>query len=133
MIPEVPEGVDLTWPVLIFLITIVCSAAVGSWKIFNVRKADHEKITADIKAVEDSLEDKIEQTRKHLEEKSDSKFDSMVNAIGRVEKNAKDNYDVLHGRVNKNVEEIGSVTSKVEYQRGVTDTMKEFMLNQDQV
>jgi len=136
---EIPEGIDLSWPVIIFLGSMCVGVFLVAWKVFSMRNADHVKIADDLSKAKKSVVDqaasdkaeilqKIDDTKKALEEKSDTKFESMVNAIGRVEKNAKEDSSVLHGRVNKNAEEIGEVEAKVEYQRGVTDTMKDFML-----
>ena len=123
-----PED-TLTWGILVFLGTGACSVFYGSWKLFNIRKDDHDKIAKDIAKVKSDLTEVIVKDREALTERLDSKFESTVSAIGRVESNSKEDYAILHGRVNKNVDELGEVEGKVEYQRGVTDTMKDFILN----
>jgi len=125
---DVPVGIDLSWPTITFLGGLVVAAFLGAWKLFNIRNNDHVKIDNNLTKAVKGLKDELIKEIKTLDSKIDGKFDATVNAIGRVETNAKEDYSVLHGRVNRSVEELGDVESKVEYQRGVTDTMKDFML-----
>lgn len=108
----------LTWGIIAFLGSGAIAVFLGSWKVFNVRKEDHEVIAKALTDVAEKLDTKIEE-----------KHTTQQNAIDRVEASIKEDLSVLHGRVNRVTEDIGTVSAKVEYQRGVTDTMKEFILS----
>ena len=75
------------------------------------------------------IADAIKDVAEKLDTKIEEKHTTQQNAIDRVEATIKDDLSVLHGRVNRTSEEIGTVSAKVEYQRGVTDTMKDFILS----
>lgn len=107
----------LTWAIIAFLGTGALGVFVGSWKVFNIRKDDHEIIAKAISDLGEKLDAKI-----------DDRYQSAIRAVDRLETATKEDYAVLHGRINKAAEDIGKVTSMVEYQRGVTDTMKDFIL-----
>lgn len=96
----------LTWALFAFLGTGALFVFGGSWKLFNI-----------LKDIQDNINNDREQDKKEI-----------YNALTRIESTTKETTDVLHSRQNKATEEIGEVEAKVEYQRGVTDTMKDFML-----
>ena len=93
--PTVPEGIDLTWPVIIFLGSLCVGVFLVSWRIFSVRNADHVKIANDLASVKLELEkqinknyqaheDRISRNRDDLIDKIEGKCDSIKKEIDRV-------------------------------------------------
>jgi len=107
----------LTWGIVAFLGTGATAVFLGSWKMFNVRKDDHDKIAKNLEEVKQEILDKLA-----------SEIKSVKSAVDRVETISDEKYSILHGRSNKSLEDLGKVSDEVNYQRGVIDFMKDLIL-----
>lgn len=137
---EVPAGIDLSWAVLVFLGTGACGVFLLSWKLFNVRTADHAKIADDLlkvktdlekvitknhaehtKVIEDkynALELRISRNREDMTSKIEGKCESIKSDIDRNEKATTEQYKELHGRMNKGTDELSEVYGEMREVRG---------------
>ena len=126
---DVPIGIDLSWAVLVFLGTGACAVFLLSWKLFNVRNADHTKIAEDLAAVKSELEkaisknfslhdDRISRNREDMTSKIEGKCESIKKEIDRNEKDTTEQYKELHGRMNKGTDELSEVYGELREVRG---------------
>ncbi len=136
----VPEGIDLSWAVLIFLGTLCVGVFLASWKIFSVRNADHVKIATDLAKVKSDLkkliadnhkdhtdaieskytilDDRITRNREDLVDKIEGKCESIKKEIDRNDRDNEDQYKELHGRMNRGTDELATVSGDMREVRG---------------
>jgi hypothetical protein len=96
---DVPEGIDLSWKVLMFLGFIVSGAFLGAWNLFNIRKNDHEKIAENLLGVKADLEKLIAKNHEAHEKKISTNREDL---IGKIE----NNYSILDDRISRNKEDL---------------------------
>lgn len=127
--PNVPEGIDLTWPVITFLGALCVGVFLVSWRIFSVRNADHVKIAKDLNDVKVALETKIAENKESLDEKIttnktemtdkiEGKCDAIKKEIDRNERDNDEQYKELHGRMNRGTDELSGVRGDMREVRG---------------
>ena len=103
---ESVEGIPLTIGLAIFLIVLVGGIVGTVWTIATIRANDKENLQNEIKDGDESSH----------------------NAINRAEKKADNNHDVLHGRVNKLMEQDAEMQYKIGYMEGKQDSQEKFLL-----
>lgn len=138
--PTVPEGIDLTWPVLAFLASLCVGAFLLAWRIFSVRNADHVKIAGDLAAVKKELtdlindkhdshtltidgkytilDDRITRNKEDLVDKVEGKCNAIKKEIDRNERDNDEQYKELHGRMNRGTDELSEVRGDMREVRG---------------
>jgi len=126
--PPIPESLDFSWEMLIFLGAICVIAFILSWRLFSMRNADHVKIAENLATEVEKLENTIGELKESLEEKIEGKISGVKKEAVRSDKQEEERYKELHGRTNKGVDDLGKVKGEVKYQEGVTDTILKFML-----
>ena len=127
--PNVPEGIDLTFPVLVFLGSLCVGVFLVSWRIFSVRNADHVKIASDLAQVKSDIEkliadkheahdNRITRNREDLIDKVEGKCASIKKEIDRNERDNTEQYKELHGRMNRGTDELSEVRGDMREVRG---------------
>lgn len=127
--PPVPEGIDLSWPVITFLVALCIAVFFGSWRIFSMRNSDHVKIAADLAVVKTELitlinhnkelcDEKALSTRNDLEGKIDGKCLAIKKDMERNERDGDEQYKELHGRFNRGTDELSEVRGDMREVRG---------------
>jgi len=136
----VPEGIDLSWTVIIFLGSIVTAAFLASWKLFSVRNADHVTIAANLSKVKHDLkniiaenyqaniisidqkytilDERITRSREDIIDKIDGKCESIKKEIDRNDRDTEEQYKELHARMNRGTDELGEVKGEMREVRG---------------
>ena len=126
---DVPVGIDLSWAVLVFLGSGAVGVFLLSWKLFNVRNADHGKIAQDLAVVKAELEkligknhqsheERISRNREDLTAKIEGKCEAIKSDIDRNERSSNEQYKELHGRMNKGTDELSEVHGQLRETRG---------------
>jgi len=100
------EGMPLTIGLAIAIIMLLFGFGGFIWAVASIRKADRDEIHKEI---------------------VDSK-NSVINALNRLEKKTDENYSVLHGRVNKQVEEERTASQTLGYLTAKTEDNRELIM-----
>lgn len=105
MTPDI-EAMPMTVGITIAAIFGISFIVGFVWTIATIRSNDRADISKDIGDAKDSLQ----------------------NGLNRFEITVNKNHDVLHGRVNKQMEEDGDLREKFGHLKGVQETHEKFLL-----
>jgi len=147
----VPEGIDLSWAVLIFLGSGAVGVFLLSWRLFSMRNADHAQIAknlADVKAELEKLinknhqthtdaiegkytilDDRITRNRDDMTDKIEGKCDAIKKEIDRNERDNNEQYKELHGRMNRGTDELSEVRGDMREVRGEMKVVSKLVID----
>lgn len=139
---NVPEGIDLSWQVLSFLGAGATIVFLASWKLFNIRNADHEKFASDLATVKTDLEkiinknhttldDRITRNREDIADKIEGKCEAIKKEIDRNERDNNEQYKELHGRMNKGSDELSEVRGDMREVRGELKVISKLVIDME--
>jgi len=137
---SVPEVIDLSWAVLILLGSGAVGVFLLSWRLFNLRNADHVATAANLAKVKFDLEklisenhsdhgalienkysildERITRNREDLIDKIEGKCLFIKKDIERNERDNDEQYKELHGRMNQGTDELSEVKGELREVRG---------------
>jgi F0F1-type ATP synthase membrane subunit b/b' len=101
------------WYGLIALLVLAGAIMGVAWPFINNKKAAREDISKEIKAEGLEAKKEAEEVKKDLD---------------RHIEHSRENFDMLHARANRSVEEMSKLNGEIQYQKGVSDTTLQFLL-----
>jgi len=114
------EEMPLTIGLAIGLGFLVVGIVSTVWGIATIRSNDKKEMRGE-----------WQQALKDLGSSISKEISAVLKEVVRLENKTDENNDQQHSRQSRTIERLDEVNAKVEYQRGVTDTMLKFMLKKD--
>lgn len=114
------EEIPVTLPLLISIVIIMAAVISTAWGIAAIRSSDKKEMRGE-----------WQEALKEMGASIGKEISAVLKEVVRLENKTDENNDQQHSRQSRTIERLDEVNAKVEYQRGVTDTMLKFMLKKE--